>query len=393
MQLSADTHFSSITYDYIICGAGCAGLSLLMHMFESGDFENKKILLVDKDPKEKNDRTWCFWEMEDGLFGSIVKKQWQELWFHADGVSKKLAIQPYQYKLIRGIDFYKYCLERISKQPNVTFLNAAVEKLFSTDADGTGVTLHNGTTYLAQYIFNSILFQKPILTSKQYWLLQHFKGWLIETGKPQFDESVGTLMDFRTGQSHGATFFYVLPFSPTQALVEYTLFSKNLLPDEAYEKALKTYVEQALHIANYQVKEKEFGVIPMSNYPFPARQNNIINIGTAGGQTKASSGYTFTFIQKNSKRIVEALVRGDKTLGSRAPGRFHFYDSVLLHILYNNTLRGAGIFADLFKRNDTKQVLKFLDNETSLREELGIISTLPTLPFLKAAIKQFTPFG
>jgi lycopene beta-cyclase len=394
MLLNASNKPVNNTYDYIVCGAGCAGLSLLMHMIAKGGFENKKILLVDKDPKKTNDRTWCFWEEEEGLFQPIVKKGWQDLWFHADGVSKKLNIRPYQYKLIRGIDFYNHCLQALSKQPGITFLNAPVASLFSDDAKGTGVVLEDGTTYRAAYIFNSILFQKPILTKKQYWLLQHFKGWFVETKAPAFDESTGTLMDFRTSQETGATFFYVLPFSPTQALVEYTLFSKKLLPDEAYEKALQAYVAQTLGIEHYQVTEKEFGVIPMSNYPFPARQNNIINIGTAGRQTKASSGYTFRFIQKNSKAIVDCLLRGDTTFSkAHAAPRFHFYDSVLLHILYNDTLRGADIFADLFRKNKPQQVLKFLDNETSLREELGIISSLPTLPFSKAAVKQLTPLG
>ena len=31
-------------------------------------------------------------------------------------------------------------------------------------------------------------------------------------------------------------------------------------------------------------------------------------IGTAGGQTKASTGYTFRFIQKQADKIVEELI-------------------------------------------------------------------------------------
>jgi lycopene beta-cyclase len=379
-------------YDYIVTGAGCAGLSFLMHLVESGGFTDKKILVIDKDAKNKNDRTWCFWEQEDGLFQPVVKKQWQQLWFQADGVSKKLDLQPYQYKLIRGIDFYNYCLERLSKEPNITFLNASVANIFYDASKGTGVVLQDGRTFQATYIFNSILFQKPILKEKQYWLLQHFKGWLVETETPAFDEHTGTLMDFRTDQQHGATFFYVLPFSSTQALVEYTLFSNEQLPDHLYENALQQYVEQTLQIKNYKIKERETGVIPMSNYHFPAAQNNIINIGTAGGQTKASSGYTFRFIQKQSKELVQNLQQRGTPFSKPHAARFHFYDSVLLHILHHNTLRGADIFSDLFERNASQQVFKFLDNESTLPEELRIISTLPTMPFLKAAIKILTPF-
>jgi lycopene beta-cyclase len=383
---------SDTTYDYIISGAGCAGLSLLMHLLDSGGVAGKKILVLDKDAKQTNDRTWCFWEQEPGLFEPIVKKEWQHLWFHAGGLSKKLDLQPYHYKLIRGIDFYEYCFEQLSRQPNITFFNKPVKQLFS-DTNGTGVMLQDGTTIRAQYIFNSILFQKPILKEKEYWLLQHFKGWWIKTDVPTFDITTGTLMDFRTDQQHGATFFYVLPFSEREALVEYTLFSKEVLPDHVYETALKEYIEQTLQLDSYEVKEKEFGIIPMSNHRFPAVQNNIIHIGTAGGQTKASSGYTFRFIQKQSREICSNLLQHGTPFSKRHKARFHFYDSVLLHILYHNTLRGADIFKDLFEKNTPQQVLKFLDNETTLPEEIGIISTLPTWPFLKAAVKQQVPFG
>src|SRR3954469_9044879 len=101
-------------YDYIIAGAGCAGLSLAMHMIESASFNDKRVLLLDLDPKRSNDRTWCFWQKEAGLFESIVCRQWQQLWFHGTQFSKKLDLSPYSYKMIRGIDFYDHCLHRIS---------------------------------------------------------------------------------------------------------------------------------------------------------------------------------------------------------------------------------------------------------------------------------------
>ncbi|MBS1654972.1 MAG: lycopene cyclase, partial [Bacteroidetes bacterium] len=99
--------------------------------------------------------------------------------------------------------------------------------------------------------------------------------------------------------------------------------------------------------------------------------------------------YTFQFIQKQTQKITDYLIHG-KPLDSlkTEPNRFHFYDSVLLNILYHNKLPGSKIFASLFKRNQPQQVMKFLDNETSLAEELKIISTLPTFPFLKAALQQ-----
>ena len=375
------------TYDYIIAGAGCAGLSLAMHMIHSGKFRDKKILIVDQSTKTQNDRTWCFWQKGHGIFESIVYKEWQNLFFHSDSFSKKLNIEPYCYKLIRSIDFYNYCLKKISENSNFIFLQAGIKKVFSNES-GTGI-IADDQEYTASFVFNSLLPPKPELKKGQHWLLQHFMGWIIDTNEGVFDPALATLMDFRTDQLNGTSFFYVLPFSPAKALVEYTIFSKELLKEEQYEQELKNYIKDTLRLLSYHIEEKEFGVIPMTDVRFSKKENNCINIGTAGGQTKGSSGYTFNFIQKHSAAIVDSLIKHDHPFGVQdISNRFHFYDSILLSILDEGKLNGADIFSDLFKKNKPQQVLKFLDNETSVTEELNIIRSLPILPFSKAAIKQ-----
>jgi lycopene beta-cyclase len=372
-------------YDYIITGAGCAGLSLAMHMIHSGKFSDKRILLIDKDPKHANDRTWCFWEKGEGLFQSVVCKQWEKLWFLGENFSEQLHIHPYVYKMIRGIDFYEHCLGEIRHHRNFDVLFDSVDSVFSEKETGVVV---NGKTLYTDYVFNSILFEKPVLGKKDLWLLQHFKGWTIETEENVFDENSATLMDFRINQKLGTTFCYVLPFNPKQALIEYTLFSPELLQQDRYDEGLRSYIRDVLKIPSYRVNEKEFGVIPMTDYKFPSHQNNIINIGTAGGQTKGSSGYTFHFIQKHSRAIIDALVQTGKPFVRPLSKRFNFYDSVLLKVLNEGRTPGKKVFTELFKKNPVDKVFKFLDNESSLREEVKIISSLPTLPFLKAGIKQ-----
>src|SRR5688572_24809402 len=290
-------------YDFIIAGAGCAGLSLLVHMIESGGFADKKILLIDKVEKNRNDRTWCFWETGTGFFEQVVYKKWQKAWFHGDETSQLLDISPYSYKLVRGIDFYRYCLELVSKQLNVDIVTGEIKEMTSNEKE-TFITV-NGQKIIASFIFNSILPGLPSLKKNEYYLLQHFKGWVIRTTKNVFDADQAVLMDFRVEQSHGTTFVYVMPFSPTEALIEYTLFTHDLLEFSQYDQALREYIKRFVGDINYTITEEEFGIIPMTNYRFAAHNHNIINIGTAGGQTKASSGYTFRFIQKHSAAIVD----------------------------------------------------------------------------------------
>lgn len=355
-------------------------------MIHSGHFSNKKILLVDKEEKKSNDRTWCFWEKEAGLFEPVVYNRWKQVWFHSNNFSRLLALQPYEYKLIRGIDFYNYCFNLIRQQPNIDILFGSVSNIVN---DGKNARLEvNGEKYSADYIFNSIIFEKLKLKKNEYYLLQHFKGWMIETEMPVFTPGEATLMDFRVDQHHGTSFVYVMPFSATKALVEYTLFTEKLLEPSAYNESLKEYVSKFLKAGTYKILEEEFGVIPMTNHRFPVADGNITNIGTAGGQTKASSGYTFRFIQKHSAAIVEKLMTQKHPSVKQASRRFLFYDSVLLNILKHKKLPGEKIFSSLFKKNKPQHLLRFLDNESSFGEEMKIISSLPTGPFLKAAMKQ-----
>lgn len=358
-------------------------------MLRIGQFGDKKILLIDKEPKAKNDRTWCFWEDKAGFFDGIVYKKWNNISFLSDEFSSSFDIAPYQYKMIRGLDFYNYCFEEIRKHNNVEIVYADVkgwqysEGFITLKIDDTEVRLSDTGTQL----FNSIY--KPAAPDKKtIRLLQHFKGWVIETPTPAFNPGEATMMDFRVDQDRGTTFAYVLPFSETEALVEYTLFTKEVLTSEQYDDELRNYISSYAGIGEFSIRHEEFGVIPMTNERF-SNGSDVWQIGTAGGQTKASSGFTFQFIQKQSQQIVELLIAG-KSLKDlpQTPARFRFYDNTLLHILYYDQFPGKKIFTILFQKNKPQQVLRFLDNESSLGDELKIISSLPTWPFLKAALKQ-----
>jgi lycopene beta-cyclase len=355
-------------------------------MIRSGKFADKKILIVDKEEKVKNDRTWCFWENEPGLFEPIVAQHWKQAWFHANKFSRLLNLTPYQYKLIRGIDFYKYCFNLIRQHSNIHIRLGEVKGI---ESKGDTASLLIGEERInGRYIFNSIIFDRPVLKKKEYYLLQHFKGWVIETDRSFFNPREATLMDFRTNQDNETTFVYVMPFSETKALIEHTVFSEEVLPASKYDEGLKNYIEEVLQVSSYKVTETEFGIIPMTNHQFSASDNNIINIGTAGGQTKASSGYTFRFIQKHSAAIVDKLLNDKHPVIRTFSRRFHFYDSILLNILKHKKLSGERIFSDLFRKNKPQRLLWFLDNESSFIDELRIISSLPTMPFLKAGLRQ-----
>ena len=381
-------------YDYIIAGSGAAGLSLLYGLLNDSVLQKKSILVIDIEKKNQNDRTWCFWEKSDGAFEEIVHHQWNKLIFHGANFSRELALKEYAYKMIRGIDFYNFVLAKAKDFSNVEFKYECIQRIEDTNSDCIIYT--NSNKYAAQYIFNSTnLFNPDINTSNS--LLQHFTGWVIKTPNAEFDKSIGTLMDFRVPQIHGDTFMYVLPTSNDTALIEYTLFTPSVLDKKDYQNAIKKYIAESLKINNYQILETEYGVIPMSLESFkksPKRNSKIINIGTAGGYTKASSGYTFQFIQKNIQSLIKGLKNNDPIHhSSTVRGKiFNWYDRTLLEVIMSGKISGKDIFSMMFKKLDGDLILRFLGNETTIWQDIKIMTTLPILTFLKAGIRQLRIF-
>ena len=320
------------------------------------------------------------------FFEDIVYKKWSSLSIQSDRVNIPLHINPYEYKMIRGLDFYFHCFSTIAFLPNidVVYGEISIGKPGENCIRVDGEELRTGKAV----IFNSVHFPGSNQKGKFY-LKQHFKGWIIETPAHEFDPQHGILMDFNVHQSHGTTFVYLLPLAANFALVEYTLFTKDILPAAEYDDQLRTYVTEQLRITDFNIVEEEFGIIPMTNAKFPAYENGVYHIGTSGGQTKPSTGYTFQFIQKQAKQIVADLIKkGVPSKYSNTGKRFQFYDSTLLHILANNKMPGKEIFTQLFQKNKASAVFKFLDNETTIGEDLTIINSLPKKEFLSAGIKE-----
>ncbi|NEN25207.1 lycopene cyclase [Cryomorpha ignava] len=375
-------------YDYIIAGSGCAGLSLLYGLLNDPILKDKKILVLDKNRKNKNDRTWCFWEMKAGPFEEVVFHRWNTLEFLDESFTKKFELEKYSYKMIQGIDYYNFVLNHAKGFENVVFKCESIQSIKS-DSDRAFVETDQ-STYSGTYVFNSTRLFHPEMNTENS-LLQHFEGWVIKVKNPVFDSDVGTLMDFRLSQKNGTTFMYVLPTSPTEALVEYTLFSKKVLEKEVYKTELEKYIQDYLKIDSYEITHKEFGIIPMSTASFSRNtEKRIINLGTAGGQTKASSGYTFQFIQKNTSIILENLRNGNfpnQSLSFRDK-MYQWYDRTLIEVILSGKMEGKEIFSVMFRKLNPEMILAFLANESTFLEELQIMNSLPKGPFFTSGIKQ-----
>ncbi|WP_026725514.1 lycopene cyclase family protein [Flavobacterium sasangense] len=371
-------------YHYIFTGSGLSALMTVYEMLLSGKFDDKSILLIDENTKKANDRTWCFWD-EDNLFDEIVSKKWNQAIFANEKFNRILELTPYQYKKINGLDFYELVFKKISEHKNIHFLNQKVVDF--TELGNHCVVKTENETFTCNKIFNSIYNPEVVKSQTKFPLIQqHFIGWFIKSKEAVFTPNCATFMDFSVEQKGNTRFMYVLPTSENEALLEYTLFSKNLLSKGEYEAEIQKYIEN-LGITEFEIIEKEQGNIPMTCFPFwKHNTKNIINIGSAGGWTKASTGYTFKNASKKSKALVQFLKSESDFTKFHKKDKFWFYDLLLLDILGSKNELGSKIFSSMFKSGNSTMIFKFLDEETSISEDLQVIWRCPKMIFVKALI-------
>jgi lycopene beta-cyclase len=378
-------------YDYIIVGGGASGLMMAYRMSNDPFFDDKSILILDKQKKINNDRTWCYWETEHDEWNGIVSASWKNIIFKSELYSAEESIAPYEYKMIRSKDFYSKIWAHLETKATITFEVANVVSIHQRDNEASVIT--DDKIFKTKTILNSILHTDSHKKQSKYPVLQqHFVGFFIKTKKAFFDINAATFMDFTVAQKGNTRFMYILPYANNEALFEYTLFSKDLLPYNDYKVEIEKYLREK-NITDYEIIEKEQGSIPMTCYKFwNHNSKNIINIGTAGGWSKASTGFTFKNTTKKTIKLVQYIKQNKPLPKFHELNKFWFYDLLLLDILSKKNHLGAFLFGKMFQKNAPKQILKFLDEDTSIAEDLQIHLKMPPINFIKVLLIRISKF-
>lgn len=377
-------------YDYIIAGAGASGLSLLWELMQSEIAKEASILLLDSSFKPDDSKTWCFWSKEEFHLKPLIHHTWHHIEVTAQQQSFTEQLSDYAYHALKSIDFTRFILEQAENDSRITFCECSVDGFSERGAHAVAHT--SKEDFHGKIIFQSV--KKPPAPASgraEISLIQHFIGWEVEAGQALFDPETALLMDFDVPQKNGVTFMYLLPYSPTKALIEYTVFSEQALPPEQYEDEIENYIGRLLlksgnPDSGYRILRKERGEIPMSPgrlSPWYCKQ--VYTLGIAGGHAKPSTGYTFSRVQKRARQLVAALEKGEK-LPYNWPSsyRFRVYDLMLLYQLKHHPDISLAIFKELFEHNTMDRVFEFLDEQTNFLQELTLFSTLPYAPFFQS---------
>lgn len=376
-------------FDIAIAGSGASGLSLAWHLSRIPKF-SQNIAFIDADLSPKTDKTWCFWDHSAVLKPEIIHKSWSKLSVVGQNWETTENLETSRYYCVKSDVYHNSLLKDIKSVGNITLIEEYITGIRSSKNGAQVLTQNEMIT--ASILFQSI--ERPtehnLYKSGRIALKQHFVGWEIRTEQPTFEPETAILMDFRVTQEFGFAFVYVLPYSETEALVEFTLFSARELPLNVYESELRNYLSQEWSVQNYLIERREYGVIPMvDGVPSAFNNHPVYAIGTAGGHTKASTGYTFSRIQQDSRRIAHCLSNNlNPNRSALSPWRYRFYDLLILLILRDEPEKGVAIFRQLFERNGFDTMFAFLDEKTTFAVDLKIMSSVPSYSdFFKAIWK------
>jgi lycopene beta-cyclase len=117
-------------FDYIFAGFGLSGMTLFYELSKDPDFRNKTVLIVDRDAKNQNDRTWSFWADAAIDFQHLVKKQWKRGDFYTmQGEHLPMDFGNFTYNTIEGADFYAFMNQYVEGFENVERLQTDIVSL------------------------------------------------------------------------------------------------------------------------------------------------------------------------------------------------------------------------------------------------------------------------
>jgi len=378
---------ASSKFDFIIVGGGLSGLHLAYCFLNDKYFKDYSFLIIDKEKSKKEDNFFSFWEAGNGKWDKILKQRWNKADFYSSTGKVVMDFSEYNYKTLSSSKFEEFVKRKIKKKNNFKFINDTVLKI--REDKNKLVVVGNKKNYQAKHIFDSRLSVSVHEEIKKYtYLKQHFLGWVIKTDEKKFNKKSFVFMDYRIRDKNHTAFTYVLPFKKNEALIEHTYFSKDECSSEVYEKYIREYLSKYYNTTNYKIIKSEYGVIPMTSYPFYKESTkNITKIGTAGGWVKPSTGYSFKSCEKYSLKILKNIKEGKK-IEIIPEKKYYFLDKILLGVLSQYNHLGETVFYRMIKRNPTKRVLKFLNEESKLSEILKIIISMRSIYFVRVFIKS-----
>jgi lycopene beta-cyclase len=336
----------------------------------------------------RNDRTWCFWDLDSHPFRDLITHRWFQWQVSSGGKSVHQCSENAAYAMLPADVLYRFALARIEATPAFDLnLGVTVESVKET-MDGAIVSASNGVSRAKAVIDTRPPDGDQLVHSAGCW--QVFSGLEIICPNHGFETSTARLMDFQPDYPHPC-FVYFLPLDDERLLVEWTAFQAEKKGVSDYRSDLESWL-QAKGLGHYEIVRSESGALPMMPVVSSSDSGHIIRAGVGAGWMRAATGYHFVSCQRGSEKlarsILEAHACNDWKLQAPSvrPGWLNWMDRVFLRAMKKHPDKAPRWFLELFANTSPEQMARFMNDQPRLRDAFKIACSLPPGPFLRGAL-------
>lgn len=366
-------------YDVVIAGGGLAGRSLAYFLSREPELAGARILIIDDAEDRYPHRSLIYWHDHALPLPLTPAATFTSLAVDAGPAQRVLPLKRHRLCLTSSRAVFRCLDEVIDAKPQITRLDARVLRV-RAHADSVEVALSEGRIFTASHCFDSTLPRTGIKAP----LLMSGEVRRVRTAHDAFDPSIATFIDFRSGEHDPVHFHCVLPISAREAVVEVTRIMPGKVPSPefSFEQATSAYLRRVWGVREFSLLSVERGSIPLGVHPSSPRGRHV-RIGTPSGAVKATTGYGFTRILRQSQHIASTLASTGSPHAPRPSPRFRWYDKPVLKMWKHDPEHAVQFMKAAFTSGDADLVLDFLDERTTFAQERELLRCMPVTTLLQ----------
>lgn len=344
-------------YDAAFVGGGLASTMLLNRL---RPVSPGRVAVIDPWPlSERPPVHWSYWSREHTPYDRFAVGVWQ--WARvADGPPEPIA--PFSLRLVRSTDALTSMAGAL-EDPTIHRMRTTARSIVRRD-DGSYEVVTDAGAVRARWVFDSACGVAPVFPSPHRpRAVLSGTGIRVEADQPVFDPRVATLFD----PLDEASFAYLLPLSPTQALLESASFGSTEVGED--RAPLLRYLRMKHPEAAFTVTHSEYGAIPLGFAPLQTSGPRHVLIGAKRGLVKPSAGYGVVRIARESDRLGR-LWKQDRRLppSRRAPWPWGLLDMGFVRLASQDPRLPLALLNRVMRAVPLAQSLAFIDEQISPRQ-------------------------
>lgn len=336
------------------------GLAAMLLMRDLRSALPERVAVIDPAPPwERPTVHWSYWSRERTPYDGFTIGAWRQA-RTADRAPESIA--PFILRLVRSSDVYAHLVAHLESVPLEWIRTSA--RSIASHGDGLYEIATDAGTVRARWVFDSACDVAPVFPSpRRPRAVVSGTGIRVHADLPVFDPAIATLLDPLGDEN----FAYLLPLSPTEALLESASFGP--VPQETDEAPLLHYLRTRYPKAEFEVSHAEYGAMPLGFAPSRTTGPRHILLGTKRGLVKPSAGYGVVRIARETEHLASLWQRNSPLAPTRrSRWWWRLLDMGFLQLAAKDPSLPLELVSRMMGDMPLSLSLRFIDEELPLRQ-------------------------